>query len=110
MYGSNVLGTTKNDIQKQSDLWVNWFNSNAPDIKYFWYITDEPPVERYPWIKERADWINSNPGVGKNLPIFTTTGYETDLANTIDYWSSGTGVDLKDLATVRSKGGDFTFY
>lgn len=110
MYGTNVLGNTKDEIQKQSDLWVSWFKSNAPGVQYFWYITDEPPVERYPWIKERAEWIHSNPGVGKDLPVFTTTGFEEELAETIDYWSSGTGVVLSDLQKVRSKGGDYTFY
>lgn len=110
MYGSNVLGNTKLEMQKQADNWVTWFNKNAPETTYFWYITDEPPKDRYPWIKERADWIKSNQGPGKELPIFTTTGYEEELADAIDYWSSGTGVQLEHLETTRNKGGDYTFY
>ncbi|MBY5957360.1 hypothetical protein KUV50_04375 [Membranicola marinus] len=32
MYGTDVLGNTKEEIQLQSDLWVTWFKSNAPDV------------------------------------------------------------------------------
>lgn len=110
MYGSNVLGNTETEMRKQADNWVTWFNKNSPETTYFWYITDEPPKERYPWIKERARWIKDNPGPGKDLPIFTTTGYEEELADAIDYWSSGTGVQLEHLATARKNGGDYTFY
>lgn len=110
MYGSNVLGNTRSEMQKQADNWVTWFSKNAPSTTYFWYLTDEPPKERYPWIKERARWIKSNPGPGKNLPLFTTTGYEEELADAIDYWSSGTGVELRHLAAARKNGGDYTFY
>lgn len=110
MYGSNVLGNNKTEVQQQSDLWVNWFNKNAPDVTYFWYITDEPPKERYPWIKERAGWVKSNPGPGKDLHVFTTTGYKEELADAIDFWSSGTGVNLEDLKIARKNGGDYTFY
>ncbi len=110
MYGANVLGNTRSEVEQQSDLWVNWFRENAPDVTYFWYITDEPPKERYPWIKEKAGWIKNNPGPGRNLQVFTTTGYKEELADAIDFWSSGTGVDLEDLKIARKNGGDFTFY
>ncbi len=110
MYGTNVLGDTKTEIQQQADLWVTWFRENAPNVTYFWYISDEPPKSKYPWIRERANWVKSNSGPGKYLPIFTTTGYNDDLANAIDFWSSGSGVDLKYLPVVRERGGDYTFY
>jgi len=110
MYGANVLGNTKTEMQQQSNLWVTWFGQNAPDVTYFWYMTDEPPLSRYPWIKERAEWLKSNPGPGKDLPTFTTTGYKDELADAIDIWSSGTGVKLEDLSVARGKGGDYTFY
>jgi hypothetical protein len=110
MYGRNVLGNDKTEIQQQSDLWVAWFRENAPDVRFFWYITDEPPQSRYPWIKERAEWIKSNPGPGKYLPVFTTKGYQEELAGAIDIWSSGTNVNLKDLPVARKDGGDYFFY
>ena len=110
MYGAPVMGETKAEVQKQSDLWVNWFNKNAPDVKYFWYITDEPHESEFPWIKARAEGIKDNPGVGKSLPVFTTTSYQKGLKGTIDYWAGFDGVDLKNLPEVRKSGGDHWFY
>ena len=110
MYGSNVLGNTREDMQQQSDLWVNWFAKNVPDKTYFWYITDEPPAERFPWVIERAGWVKNNPGPGRNLPVFTTRGYGGELLGSIDIWSSGTNVVLENLPAARKNGGDYTFY
>ncbi len=110
MYGSNVLGDTREEMHEQSDLWVNWFAGNAPDINYFWYITDEPPKERYPWVIERAGWVKSNPGPGRNLPVFTTRGYGEELLGSIDVWSSGTNVVLENLPAARKNDGDYFFY
>ena len=110
MYGSRVLGQTKSEVQKASDEWVNWFNKHAPDVRYFWYITDEPDSSRYPWVKERAEWIHSNPGTGKSLPVFTTTTYHKELSGDIDIWSGYNGVDLKELPEIRKRGGDHWFY
>lgn len=110
MYGSPIMGNTREAVQKQSNLWVDWFNKNAPGISYFWYMTDEPPKERYPWVLERGRWVKENPGVGKSLPLFTTTHYQADLAEVIDVWAGYDGVNLSDLPIVRAKGGDHWFY
>ena len=110
MYGGRVLGDTKSEVQKQADLWVNWFQKNAPDVRYFWYITDEPDSTRFPWVKERAEWIHSNTGSGKSLPVFTTTGYKKGLEGDIDIWAAYNGVDLNELPQIRKRGGDHWFY
>ncbi len=111
MYGADVMGNTKDDIQKQSDLWVDWFRKNATDITYFWYIIDEPEDHKvFPWIKERTGWVKSNPGVGKSLPIFTTSHFQSELAGSIDIWAAFDGVDLNKLQAVRNTGGDYWFY
>jgi glycosyl hydrolase family 123 len=110
MYGTDIMGNTKMEIQKQSDLWVDWFIKNTPDVKYFWYITDEPAESKYPWIKERAEWIKSNTGAGRTLPIFTTRPYSQNLAGAINYWAGYDGVELKDLSAARQNGGDHWFY
>ena len=110
MYATPVMGNTKGEIQKQSDLWVNWFNKNAPGVTYFWYIIDEPNKSKHPWIKERAQWINSNPGPGKALPVFTTTAYQEGLLGDIDIWAGYDGVDLGTLPEIRKNGGDHWFY
>lgn len=110
MYGSPVLGNTKESVQKQADLWVDWFNENASDVAYFWYITDEPKRGKYPWIKERAEWIHTNPGIGRELPVFTTSGYNKGLSDAIDIFAANNGVNLEMLPMVREKGGDYWFY
>jgi hypothetical protein len=110
IYGASVMGDTREDVQEQSDLWVNWFTSNAPDINYFWYIIDEPPESRFPWIRERAGWVKSNPGPGKGLPVFTTRRYQEELVGAIDVWSAYNGVELENLPAARKDGGDYFFY
>lgn len=111
MYGSNVLGNNQAEIQKQADLWVDWFQKNAPEITYFWYIIDEPEDKKvFPWIKERTEWVKSNPSIGKSLPIFTTSHYQEELSGSIDIWAAFDGVELNKLDNVRKKGGDYWFY
>ncbi|MEO9005472.1 MAG: hypothetical protein ABI288_12080 [Ginsengibacter sp.] len=110
MYATPVLGADKMEVQNQSDLWVDWFEKNAPGVTYFWYMIDEPRPDKYAWIRERADWVKSNPGKGKSLPTFTTTSYDKELAGSIDIWAGYDGVDLKELPAIRKKGGDHWFY
>jgi hypothetical protein len=110
MYGSSVMGDSKETIQQQADLWTNWFKKNAPAVTYFWYITDEPGKDKYPWIKERAEWIKSNPGIGKSLRVFTTTSYKKELVGAIDIWAGYDGVELTELPEIKKNGGDHWFY
>ncbi len=110
MYGSKVMGNTKNDVWQQADLWVNWFQKNAPGVTYFWYIIDEPAETMYPWVKERAAWLKSDPRAGKSLPIFTTRSYQPALSDAIDIWAAYDGVELSDLPAARKNGGDYWFY
>jgi len=110
MYGSSVLGTKKKDVQLQSNLWVDWFDEYAPDTQYFLYLIDEPGPRAYDWIKERTNWIKSNPGSGSRLPIFTTSGFVQALEDHIDYWAAYNGVDLEKRGYVEEKGGQYWFY
>ena len=110
MYASPVMGNTKDEVQQQSNLWVTWFKKNAPNTTYFWYIIDEPDSTKYAWIKERSGWIKSNPGIGKNMPVYTTTAYKKELAGAIDIWAGYDGVDLTALPSIRKNGGDHWFY
>ncbi|MEP6951622.1 MAG: hypothetical protein ABI863_20185 [Ginsengibacter sp.] len=110
MYGARVMGSTKDSVQQQANLWVQWFKKNAPRTTYFWYITDEPDSTKYAWIKERAGWIKSNPGPGKAMPVYSTTAYKKDLSGAIDIWAGYDGVDLTELPSIRKNGGDHWFY
>jgi hypothetical protein len=110
MYAAPVMGGTKDSVQQQSNLWVEWFRKNAPNATYFWYITDEPDSNKYSWIKERASWVKSNLGPGKALPVFSTTAYKKDLSGAIDIWAGYDGVELDELPSIRKNGGDHWFY
>jgi len=71
-----------------SDAWVTWFMSNAPATKIFKYMTDEPDSVQYGEIVEKANWIHNNPGVGRNLGIFCTTGkIDPRLYGVVDFWA-----------------------
>lgn len=110
MYGGNALGNTEAEVWRESDLWVSWFNKNAPEIKYFWYIIDEPGPAVFPWIMERSGWLKNNPGIGKTLPVFTTSHFQEALSEHIDIWAAYDGVDLEKLPSIKKKGGDYWFY
>jgi hypothetical protein len=111
VYGADIMGQTKDAVQSQSNQWVDWFQKNSPGTRYFWYIIDEPQDKKlFPWIKERASWVKTNPGSGKRLPIFTTSHYVEDLATSIDIWAAYNGVDIERMAKVKKTGGDYWFY
>ncbi len=110
MYGRQVLGNTKESVQKESDKWVLWFEDNAPEVKYFWYMIDEPGPVQYPWIKERASWIKSNPGPGNKMPTHITTGYTEELKDEIDIWNAFDGVELNRLEELKQQGKDYWYY
>ena len=112
MYGSitNRVMTSKESVRAESDKWVSWFDSNAPGVTYFWYMIDEPGEVQFPWIKEHADWVHSNPGPGKRLPVFTTRNYTPALADAIDYWAGHDGVDLDALPGLKKQGKFHWFY
>lgn len=110
MYGSDVMGETRQDVQQRAALWTEWFEENEPDVTYFWYLIDEPSESVFPWIRERAEWVDSAPGSGASLPVFTTTHYRPELQGAIDIWAAYDGVDLSVLPEIRRDGGDHWFY
>ena len=109
MYGSITTDLLANP-HEEPDRWVEWFDKNNLDVAYFWYIIDEPDSSLHPWLKEQIGKVKSNPGVGKRLPVFTTTGYKEALDGYIDVWSGYDGVDLSVLLSLREKGGNHGFY
>jgi len=110
MYGKQVLGTTKEKIQQESDKWALWFDKNSPDLNYFKYMIDEPGPAQYSFINEQAGWIKSNPGPGKKVKIQVTRGYVDELKNSIDIWNAYNGVELERIDELKNEGKDYWFY
>lgn len=110
MYGSQVLGTTKDKIQEESDKWVLWFEKNAPGVNYFKYMIDEPGPSQYAFINEQAGWIKSNPGPGKKLKTQVTTGYTEGIKEAVDIWDAYDGVELGRMEDLKKEGKDYWFY
>ncbi|MEA2063056.1 MAG: DUF4091 domain-containing protein [Gemmatimonadota bacterium] len=111
-YGSitNEAFTDEQRTREESDHWVRWFEANAPDVTYFWYMIDEPGEVQFPWIKERADWVHNNPGPGKRLPVFTTREHTGQLEGYLDIWAGGHGTHLEALPGLKAQGKDHWFY
>jgi hypothetical protein len=108
MYGSDVLGRESDQsIRTQSDLWVNWFDKHAPDVKYFYYIIDEPGETQFEWIDKISRAIHENPGPGSRLPVFLTRRYTEEIKDAIDIWAGY--IDLEQRKTL-APGKDYWFY
>ncbi len=92
--------------RSESDNWVNWFTTNAPeDIEYFLYLCDEPGPDMYPWIEERASWIHNNPGPGHHLPVFMTRAPIDSLIGSIDIWCcQAPSYYPDDVAAAQARG------
>jgi len=110
MYGGRVLGTTKEEMQAESDKWVLWFEKNAPGVNYFKYMIDEPGPAQYDFINEQVGWIKSNPGPGKKIKIQVTTGYTEEMKDAVDIWDAYDGVELGRLNDLQKEGKDYWFY
>lgn len=110
MYGQPVLGSNQEEVREQADRWVEWFEDNAPEVLYFWYLVDEPGESYFPWIRERAHWIHGHSGPGRRLPVFTTRGYTEELAGDIDIWCNYNGVDLERMPAIIAQGKHYWFY
>lgn len=109
MYGADVLGReSRESIQTQSDLWVEWFEKNAPQVKYFYYIIDEPGKTQFEWIDRISKSIHENPGPGRRLPVFLTREYTEEIKEAIDIWAGF--VDLEKMNELKKVGKEYWFY
>jgi hypothetical protein len=81
---------------QQSDAWVNWFQQNAPNTEIFVYMRDEPffsgssAIED---VKTKSQWLHTNPGPGRELMSFCTTGgvegrIRAELEGYVDFWQT----------------------
>lgn len=100
---SGFTPATREGWWHASDAWESWFRSNAPDVTRFKYMRDEPDFQAdtayaYSEIRRRAEWLRSNPGIGRDLRTFCTVKMDPRLYGSIDIWSvtSQSGYDPGD--------------
>jgi len=91
--------------RKESDRWVEWFTQHAPKVEYFLYLTDEPEHDRFPWVRQHAEWIHNNPGPGRKLPVFVTKRPNRLLEGAVDIWCSPTSdIRQEPFDKARARG------
>jgi hypothetical protein len=90
---------------------MSFLNDHFPSAITFLYMPDEPGPSEYGRIRTIADYIHSNPGPGKGLPIFVTHDYTSDLEGAIDIWCSPTSLYQDQRAALeRSRGRGYWIY
>ncbi len=90
---------------KTADSFMGWVNSVKPDAITFLYVTDEPPPDRFPFIKSIGDLHHANPGPGKKLPMFLTHAPDARLGESIDIWCTVTNqYDTEKAKAQRATG------
>ena len=67
-----VVAHSKEEMEKNSDKWVRFFEQKYPGVEYFLYLLDEPAPKDYSKVEQWASWIKNNPGPGKRLQTFVT--------------------------------------
>jgi len=83
----------RNTLHARTDQWENWFRENAPDVKRFLYVDDEPSFSTsvdpnfstVDFANLVSRFVKENPGPGGNIPTFITAsplGYEDELPHT----------------------------
>lgn len=90
---------------KSADGFVNWLEQIKPDATTFLYVTDEPPPERFPFIRAIGERHHANPGAGKQLPMFLTHAPHTDLEGAVDIWCTVTNQYDPDQARAQKARG-----
>lgn len=83
----------------RSNEWVNWFNTQnfSTPTEYFLYLIDESGD--YPLIEKWAGWMETNPGVGKQLMSFATLPAPagSTLVPSLDIAASWTALNVLGL-------------
>ena len=96
---------------RRADAWLSFLKSTLPDARTFLYLPDEPYPQQFPYVKQLAQNVRSNPGPGRALPTFLTKEIVPDLAGLIDIWCvPPQAFDITKAAAERAKGARVWFY
>jgi len=96
---------------RHADEWITFLKESFPEALTFLYLPDEPGKSEYPYIRNLAENLHSNPGPGKALPAFVTKRYVKELDGSIDIWDTGPlGYDIERASQERSRGHKYWIY
>jgi hypothetical protein len=104
---------TRQNLAASVEGWYGWFEDNGLDWgRALWYIMDEPDVDDYPWIRERAAW---NHALAHPARVFLTEAITDTLAGAVDVWcppaSEGPdGLDVDAAAAQQAAGREVGAY
>jgi hypothetical protein len=124
-YGGSVENMNRADWWTGSDLWTNWFQSNAPGVEYHKYLFPDEPDWKGPagalgtgsmdTIRMQADWTHTNPGIGRTIPCLVTNTIKPVLKGYVDFWSVSSqeateNTSVEDVASERAQGHKYGIY
>jgi hypothetical protein len=110
-YGPGKMFDERSSAWKRSDQWITFLNRTLPSAITFVYAPDEPSPKQFPYIRQLAENIHSNPGPGRKLPLFVTHEYVKELEGAIDIWDSGPqGYFIRKAEEERAQGRDYWIY
>jgi len=110
-YGPGEDYDQRETAWRKSDAWMIFLRRTFPTAITFLYMPDEPRAPEYERIRNLADNVHSNPGPGRQLPIFVTKGYVKELDGAIDIWCSGPqAYDIRRALEERARGHDYWIY
>jgi hypothetical protein len=95
----------------RSDAWMTFLDTFLPGAITFVYMPDEPSPADYERIRSIAQNIKSNPGPGRDLPVFVTKQWVPELDGSIDIWCASPQAFRIDRAAIeRGKGRAYWTY
>lgn len=110
-YGPGKAFDERANAWRLADEWMTFLSKNVPGAITFLYLPDEPGRSMYPYIRQLADNLHSNPGPGKALPTFVTKHYVKELDGAIDIWDTGPlGYDIERATEERKLGHKYWIY
>ena len=71
-YGVPFWKYDKNLFWNHIDNYASWFHANSPTTDYFLYLEDEPPSSDFSQVEMWSQWIQEDPGPGKDMYSLAT--------------------------------------
>lgn len=95
---------TEASFCKNANIWVKWFDENAPDVDHWLYMIDEPSsaviadkVNRW------STWIKNCPAPGNRLPTMTTGREDVMISSAPNLRYVATTLNLRPTAAAYSR-------